>query len=34
MLAIDAKTHKFEPDPNFFVTDESFGGSVYVTDTT
>ncbi len=28
MLATDAKTQKIEPDPNFFMTDESFGGSV------
>ena len=28
MLAMDAKTQKIEPDPNFFLTDESFGGSV------
>ncbi len=26
--AIDAKTQKIEPDPNVFLTDESFGGSV------
>ncbi len=28
MHAMDAKTQKIEPDPNFFMTDESFGGSV------
>ncbi len=29
MLATDAKTLKTEPDPNCFMTDESFGGSVW-----
>ncbi len=28
MHATDAKTQKIEPDPNFFLTDESFRGSV------
>ncbi len=29
MLATDAKNRKkIEPDPNFFMTDENFGGSV------
>ncbi len=28
MLVTDAKMQKIEPDPNFFMTDESFGGSV------
>ncbi len=28
MLVTDVKTQKIEPDPNFFMTDESFGGSV------
>ncbi len=28
MHATDAKTQKIEPDPNFFLMDESFGGSV------
>ena len=28
ILAMDAKMQKIEPDPNFFFTDESFGGSV------
>ncbi len=28
MHATDAKTQKIEPDPNIFMTDESFGGSV------
>ncbi len=28
MLATDAKTQKIEPDPNFFMRDECFGGSV------
>ncbi len=28
ILATDAKMQKIEPDPNFFITDESFGGSV------
>ncbi len=26
MLATDVKTQKIEPGPNFFMTDESFGG--------
>ncbi len=26
--AMDAKTQKIEPDLNYFMTDESFGGSV------
>ncbi len=33
MLATDAKTQKIKPDPNFFMMDESFGGSVNVIDT-
>ncbi len=33
MLAMDAKTQKIEPDPIFFMSDESFGGSVNVIDT-
>ncbi len=28
MHVTDAKTQKIGPDPNFFLTDESFGGSV------
>ncbi len=28
MHATDLKTQKIEPDPNSFMTDESFGGSV------
>ncbi len=28
MHATDAKTQKIETDPKFFMTDESFGGSV------
>ncbi len=28
MLVTDMKTQKIEPDPNFFMTDESFRGSV------
>ncbi len=28
MLATDTKMQKIEPDPNFFITDERFGGSV------
>ncbi len=28
MLAAEAKTQKIEPDPTFFMTDESFGASV------
>ncbi len=28
MFAMNAKTQKIEPDPNFVMTDESFGGSV------
>ncbi len=27
-FSTDAKTQKIEPDPIFFMTDESFGGSV------
>ncbi len=28
MHATDAKTQKIEPDPNYIMMDESFGGSV------
>ncbi len=29
MHAMDAKTQKIELDPNFFLTDESFGGRIF-----
>ncbi len=28
ILVTDVKTQKIEPDPNFFMMDENFGGSV------
>ncbi len=34
MHARDAKTQKIEPDVHFVMTDESFGGSVNLIDTT